>query len=572
MSTAVEKIKSRLSILDVVGSYIKLERAGGNWKARCPFHNEKTPSFFVSPARDTYHCFGCGRGGDIFSFVEEIERVDFMDALKLLGERAGVEIVSENPEAKKERDILYRILADATLFFRKELVKNKEALSYLKERGLTKETILSFQIGYAPAGRNALLAHLKGKGYEYTNMVSSGLVIKSVRENGAYYDRFRGRIMFPLDDTKGKVVAFSGRILASGTNEAKYINSPQTLLYDKSAILFPYTKARERIKDENSAVIVEGQMDVIVAHQSGYTNVVAVSGTALTTKHLSLLKRLTDNVVFAFDSDAAGFAALLRASELALSMGFNPEALSLGEYKDPADMLLSRPALWDEALHAKKHVVLFVLDCLSARHADAREFKLAVHKILLPLIARISNKVDQAHFIQIAAERMRVPEESVIDEVKRVDLSSAPHQKDEHEKEFLSRAPRTRRAVIEDRIAGVFFWQESLEAKDIDLSAYTKAASEIFEEDLRERLARRSDSEKTRLVFEAEVCYKNSNKLDKELDELLKNLKEEFIKEKILAARERLREAEKNRDEGAARSASEHFHTLTQELNKLKNN
>jgi len=233
MSSSVEQIKERLDIATVVGGYIKLEKAGGNFRARCPFHNEKTPSFMVSPDRGTYHCFGCNRGGDIFSFVEEIEGTDFRGALRILADKAGVVLTAENPKERNEKDRLFALLADATLFYRKELRKNKDALSYLQKRGLTGETIDTFEIGFAPAEWHALEEYLLSKGYKPDEMEKTGMSIRSekVGQEGRHYDRFRSRIMFPLTDSSGRVVGFSGRIFNSD-DPAKYVNSPETPLYN----------------------------------------------------------------------------------------------------------------------------------------------------------------------------------------------------------------------------------------------------------------------------------------------------------------------------------------------------
>ena len=282
MSSAVEQIKSRLNIVDVVGSYIKLERSGGNFKARCPFHNEKTPSFYVSLDRESYHCFGCDKGGDMINFVEEIEGVDFLGALKILADKAGIKIEKEGSYGNSKKGRVFELLEEATDFYRKELIKNPSALEYLKNRGLCGETIKKFKIGYAPEGWRNIYDLLKKKKYADEEMEAAGMVIKS--EKG-YYDRFRGRIMFPIFSGSGNVIGFSGRILikqntsSNDKDQAKYINSPQTIVYDKSNVLYGINYAKVPIRSKGKCILVEGQMDLIMSHQVGIENAVAVSGT-----------------------------------------------------------------------------------------------------------------------------------------------------------------------------------------------------------------------------------------------------------------------------------------------------
>jgi len=326
MSSSVEQIKERLDIAAVVGSYVKLERAGGNFRARCPFHNEKTPSFMVSPDRGTFHCFGCNKGGDIFTFVEEIEGTDFHGALKILADKAGVVLTNEKPEQRDERERLFGILADSTLYYRKMLREDHEALEYLKKRGLKGETIDEFQIGFARDECHALSEYLHTKGYRDDEIEKTGMSLRSTKpgQEGRHYDRFRSRIMFPLCDSSGRVVGFTGRVFRSD-DPAKYVNSPQTALYDKSKILFGLSLAKSAIREAGSAILVEGQMDLIMAHQSGTKNSVAVSGTALTGYHLEMLKRFADKLYFAFDSDDAGLAAAKKSALPARSRRRDPK-------------------------------------------------------------------------------------------------------------------------------------------------------------------------------------------------------------------------------------------------------
>ncbi len=570
MSTTVEKIKARLSIADVVSSYVKLEKAGGNFKGKCPFHNEKTPSFFVSPSRDTYHCFGCSKGGDIISFIEEIEGVEFIDALKLLGDRAGIPVTAEMPGKKKESDRLRALLAETTLFYQKELLKKKDAALYLKDRGLSKETIVSFKIGFAPSSWDETYNFLKKKGYSDVEMKKVGLIMDGKPgASSPYYDRFRGRIMFPIEDNQGKVIGFTGRVFnESDEKNAKYINSPQTELFDKSSILYGYSRAKESIRKGDSALIAEGQMDVIALAQGGYTNTVALSGTALTVKQLGLIKRLTDTVIFALDDDEAGYSALLRSATTALSLGLNPLTLSLRGHKDPAELMQDDSKLWEKIMEDKQHIVSYCLAKIRKETKDDREYKLNVSKIVLPLIARIDNKIDQAHFTKEAAESIHVPEDALREEIQKVIIEKVETEPKitQANKNELS---RSRLQVIEDRLVGIILWQKSIKDPPInhadllsELKSITKTNTN-YETDIDEET-------KTKLVFEAELCYKNSDKLEKEVAELVRNLKEEIIREERMRAMIRMRDAEKGGNTDEAKNELAEYQKLSQELETLK--
>jgi DNA primase len=286
--TNVEEIKARIPIEELIGSYIKVEKSGRSLKARCPFHNEKTPSFFISPERGGYYCFGCGAKGDIFSFVEQFEGLDFKGALKVLAERAGVSLAFDQ-KTDGERDQLFKITEEAAKYFEEQFSKSKEAQDYVKSRGIKPETRQSFRIGWAPDGWQNLLNHLKKKSWTESLIEKAGFIKKSEKNdesegrsqtsaNARYYDRFRGRIMFPITDSSGRVVAFTGRILHDDGKSAKYLNSPETPIFTKSQILFGLDKAKSEIKRLNYSILVEGQMDLVLSHQVGVI-LVLIEGT-----------------------------------------------------------------------------------------------------------------------------------------------------------------------------------------------------------------------------------------------------------------------------------------------------
>src|SRR6185437_4942573 len=332
----VQEIKEQLPINEVVGQYVQLRRAGRNFVGRCPFHKERTPSFHVSPERNSYMCFGCGEKGDIFTFVEKIDGIDFVTALKQLAEKAGVELKQRSyagqaqvAETKNKEEKLLEVCEEATKFFESELAERREITEYLHTRGVKDETITEWRLGYAPASWEDLSKYLAGKGYSKETIADAGLAAKSDRKPGEIYDRFRGRIMFPLFDASGKVIAFSGRFFekVAGSREegdpAKYVNSPETLLFKKSKVLYGFDRARAAIRKTDCILLVEGQFDLILAHQSGLPFTVASSGTAITPEHLSLLGRLSKRLVLALDGDAAGIRAGLKSAAMALQMGFD---------------------------------------------------------------------------------------------------------------------------------------------------------------------------------------------------------------------------------------------------------
>ena len=350
MSDTVQQVKDRLSIVDVVSQYVKLDRAGSTLRARCPFHAEKTPSFFVSAERGTFHCFGCGEGGDIFTFVEKIEGLDFKGALKVLADKAGVEIVYEKggKEKKDERERLFELMEVATIFFMSKL--SDDAKKYLRERGMKDATIKEFRLGFAGASWTEASDFLKKKGFSDKEIIEAGVGKKGDRGT---LDKFRNRIMFPIADSAGRVIGFSGRIFGekASPEAPKYLNSPETPLFHKSRILYGFDKAKLAMRKLQCAVLVEGQMDLLASHQAGWGNTVAVSGTAFTPEHASLVKRMTDNLVLALDADEAGIKAAGRAARAALQGGLNVKVARLPSGLDPADLILKEGAeKWKEAI------------------------------------------------------------------------------------------------------------------------------------------------------------------------------------------------------------------------------
>lgn len=441
MNSDVEKVKEKLSIVDVVGGYVQLQRAGANFRSRCPFHKEKTPSFMVSPERGSYMCFGCGERGDIFSFVQKMEGIDFPTALKQLAERAGVTLERRTAspehaaEHKQKEERLREVCEAATKFFEAELQKRKDVQEYLRTRGVTEDTRAAWRIGYAPASWHSLYEALGAQNFTKQEIMDAGLIARAQKEGAEerVYDRFRGRVMFPLADTAGHVIAFSGRFFEKmqGSKEegepAKYVNSPETELFKKSKVLYGLDKAKGFIRKADCALLVEGQFDVVLSHQSGLPFAVAVSGTALTMEHLNLLARFSKRLVLSLDNDQAGLRAGLKSTAMAYGAGFDVKIPILTHGKDPADMARENPELLRAAIRTSQTAIEFFLGALRPEARDERGFKQIVEAQVLPLVSALQSKIDQEHFIQIIARKIGVSEDAVRQEVaQKPKLSDEP--------------------------------------------------------------------------------------------------------------------------------------------------
>lgn len=519
MSSNVEQVKARLSVVDVVGSYVKLTKAGGNWKACCPFHHEKTPSFYVSPSRESWHCFGCDRGGDIFSFVEEYEGIDFLGALKELASRAGVTLTFDGKNDKGERDSLRYALELSALFYEELLKRKTEARDYLRDRGLTDETIIKYRLGYAPMGWRHLTEALTKRGVKEETLEKVGLSIKGAK-NGELYDRFRGRIMFPLIDPSGSVVGFTGRLAPGNTkdeNMGKYVNSPETALFQKSRFLYGFREAKRAIRDANEAVLVEGQMDLLLSHQAGVMNTVAVSGTALTTEHLEYIGRIAESIVVAFDADLAGMKAAARAFSLALAEGLAVRAVLLPSGMDPADFAKAMPNEWREAIKKAKHLIKFLLDSIRTRELSTDEKRKAVESEVLPFVAVLKSPIEQAQFVREIADELGVPEEAVLRALNEVKASSG---RGEAVLKTQSQKP-SRMNDVRKRLASIIKWQEGCENPAISMSDTKERFQKLGNE---ETIIAESD------VLAAEIAYSDTgDKVQKVVEDMLLFLEEEMV-------------------------------------------
>lgn len=450
MSDEIQQIKDKIDVADLIGEYIQLKPAGANKKGLCPFHNEKTPSFMVSSERQNWHCFGCGKGGDIFSFIQEMEGMEFVEALRYLANRAGIELSNRRSEVdNNQKNRIKQINKEAARFFYNFLIKMstaKDALKYLEERGIKLETIDEWQIGFIPEQWDLLTQYLLKKGFAVDDLVASGLTIrKEGAESGGvrgFYDRFRGRIMFPIRDVHGEVVGFTGRILVEKENSGgKYVNTPQTIVYDKSRVIFGLEKAKQEIKTKDLAVIVEGQMDAIACHQAGMKNVVASSGTALTEEQIKLLQRYSKNINMAFDVDDAGQNAAKRGIDLAIEAGMRVRVIRIpeGKGKDPDECLKKNPDIWFEAVNNAQDVMDWYFSKVFSKKdiTNYQEKQQAVDEILLK-IARIPYAVEKDHWLRKLSEIVRVDVVVLRDDLKRVAIKKNVNKLNSAEKKLES--------------------------------------------------------------------------------------------------------------------------------------
>jgi DNA primase len=413
----LEEIRFRNDIVDVIGASFQLKRAGSAYKALCPFHKEKTPSFHVNQQRQIYHCFGCGAGGDVFRFLMQYEGVDFMTAVKMLAQRAGIAIeLDEGGSDSGDKVALFKLHTDLATFYHRILLTHssaERARAYLAERDLNADTVKAFEIGYAPDRWDTTLQWAEKNKVDRTLLETAGIIVKSTNpgSRSEYYDRFRDRIMFPIRDEQNRVIAFSGRILDKDRKEAKYVNSPETPLFQKGRVLYALEKARRPIVDSHEAIICEGQIDVIRCHQAGFTNAVAGQGTAFTEDHVRTIRRYADSVVLVYDGDKAGQDAAVRTAAAFLSAGLAVRVAALPSGEDPDSFIRKRgaEAFGGIVAHALSSVA-FQIQVLSQReNPDTEIGVMRIAKAVLATIAQTPNETQKAKMIQETAQRLRLP-------------------------------------------------------------------------------------------------------------------------------------------------------------------
>ncbi len=572
----IDEIKSRLDVVEVIEGYIKLKKAGKDYKAPCPFHKEKTPSFFVSPSKQIWHCFSCNLGGDIFSFVQKIEGIEFPEALRTLAKKAGVVLKREDPQIRSQRNLLFEICDEATEYFQKQLEINKPAFGYIQNRGLKPETIKEFKIGYSNDSWDGLLKHLTQIGYKAPDIEKAGLIIKKENEN-RYFDRFRNRIMFPLFDLNGQVVGFTGRIFGQDNpNVGKYVNTPETIIYNKSHIIYGLDKAKTEIRKQDQCIAVEGQMDLIMCHQAGYKNVIAVSGTALTTNHLQTIKRYTDKLVFSFDADTGGEGATKRAIGLAQQFEFNVKVAILSEKeKDPAEIIKQDPEKWKRILENSKPIMDFYFENAFNKYKDKNlsvDDKREIAKELLYPIKGIVNVVEQSHWLQVLASKLKVEEKTLIEALRRI--KSREEGAEAPSEHF---AERSRIKELEEILLGlVLKYPEHLEY--LNKNFYDSLLNtEELKKFVKNIKTNKIESEEDKflanyLIFKVEHLNIEETETLKEMDFCIQELKKNHLKQELIQISLEIKTAEDANDKDKQKKLNEKFCKLAEELSELTNN
>ncbi len=575
---AVEDIKNRLSIEDVVGDYVELKRAGRNFKGLSPFNAERSPSFMVSPEKQIWHDFSSGKGGNMFGFIMEMEGVDFKGALEILARKAGVDLSlyqKGDGRVRQQKDKALEALELATKYYQQTLLKNSEALDYVVgKRKFNKQTLSDFKIGYAPNNGMALMDFLKKRGHDETTIKLAGLSAQRYRGAG---DMFRGRIMIPLADAQGTTIGFTARILEDEPNAPKYINTPQTLLYDKSRHVFGLHLAKDAIRRSGFVVIVEGNLDVIASHQAGYSNVVATAGTALTPYHLKALQRFTSDIRLSFDQDRAGIAAAERAISVAQGAGVQLSIITITDGKDPDELIKKDPTAWEQAMHSPK----YALDWLIERYANMYDISTAHGKrtfsdVLLQTIARLEDSVEQDHYLLELANLTEVSEAAMRSKLAQVKgeghspvkrsrthtvehVGNDPHMYEDQLLSLLVAYPITRRLLETESQRLVFSSPERQRVYEyVEQNPHASLGDEI-PEDLKDV----EDYVKI-VTFKAEELYDkfDANERLRELRDLISKLTKNNQKEQREQLTEQIKLAEEQGDTEAAKKLLEKYNSI----------
>jgi DNA primase len=578
MTDNVSQIKEKLHVAEVLGSYIQLIPAGKNLKALCPFHKEKTPSFMVSPDREMWYCFGCAEGGDMFKFVMKFENLEFFEALKILAEKAGVEVVASASGGEAFRE-LYEINRIAKDFFGSNLhntpsAHRDAAVKYLKERGLNLETIKEFEIGLAPTISDSLFRHLIAQKKSMYDIERAGVIFKS--ERGTYWDRFRSRLMFPLYNSFGKVIGFTGRILpsdapVSGFDGAKYVNSSETPIFHKSKLLYGFHKSKNYIRDSRTAIVVEGQMDFLMMWQDGIKNVIASSGTALTEEHLQNLRRLADNLWLCFDADEAGQNAAERSIDLANALDFNVRLIEIGDgQKDPADVVLKFPGKMMEIVGRARGAMDWYFDRYLKNVSDIQMRKKGTRAIL-EKIKRVASPIEREHHLRNLSLRTNISELALKEEMGSIALNLPPFPAGNLPPLKTELSPeKNRRDKISERILALVYADSALKKEVAPVRNFLSEKYQILFDSLDEGGFKGVSPE---LSPDADlVGLKSSfitNAPEAELNILIRELRTEDLKNRREELRAKISELERMGDMAALSAAIKEFDLTSKELHNL---
>lgn len=439
---AVEEIKQRLNIEDVISEYVELKRSGRNFKGLSPFANERSPSFMVSPEKQIWHDFSSGKGGNMFSFVMEMEGLDFKGALELLARKAGIDLEQfrgrGSGESSQYKERLYEALELATRFYQAQFIKNTEALNYAKKRQFTKQTLIDWRLGYSPSNGDALVAFLKGKQFTEREIKDAGLSAQRYRGLG---DMFRGRFMIPLCDQQGRVIGFTARILQDDPNAPKYINTPQTPLYDKSRHVFGLHLAKEGIRKNKFVVIAEGNLDVISSHQAGVTQVVATAGTALTEPHLKTLGRFTPDIRLCFDADNAGLNATERSIPVASKVNVALSIITIPSGKDPDELIKQDVQIWKDIITKPQYAVDWLIDRYKAQlDLKSAQGKKQFSDIILKTVNTLQDKVEQEHYVAELTQIIGVSQQALESKLRAAEQKTDTLKRNKAEHKSYDRA------------------------------------------------------------------------------------------------------------------------------------
>lgn len=575
MSDTTQQIKDRLELVGFLKEYLKVLPAGKNFKAACPFHKEKTPSLIISPDRGIWHCFGCGVGGDVIKFLMLYENLEFYDALKILAEKAGIELKSISNRDFHSHNNYYKAVEAAKEFYKKQLAAFPEQKKYFLDRGLKEETIQEFELGFAPAVSDGLLRHLLKLGFNVLDLEKAGLALKT--ERGTYWDRFRSRLMFPLYNHFGKTVGFTGRVLPGQENEnfGKYVNSPETPIFQKSKFLYGFHKTKNDVRLANSAVVVEGQMDFLMAWQDGVKNLAATSGTALTQDHLAVLRRLSDVLILSFDGDGAGMAAAERVIDLAGSLDFHAKVVLLNGFKDPADLVKNSPGKFLELVNsALPAMQYFFYKYLNSLKSDQLVEKKRAIRAVLGKIKVLDSAVEKSHWLHEMSGLAGIDENVLMAEMEKLDIGAVPASIPQNE---IAAETVSRKDLICQRILGLATAREDLRElikpnliflPELYQGIFTQLAgsktsplAEGVSEDAAVMINLRASFENQRLSDEKKVLS--------EFNDLLRQLKSENFKEQKQKLAEAVRKAESAGDEAELTKALKDYNMVCQELQNL---
>jgi DNA primase len=575
MSSDVERIKELLNVAEVVGDYIELKQSGSYYKANCPFHKEKTPSFIVTPERGTYHCFGCGASGDVFSFVQEYEGLDFKGALKLLADKAGIEISYRKNDGvfEKAKERLFSVNEEATKFFEENLNKSRNASEYLRRRGVSLKTQKDWRIGYAPDEWRALYEYLLKKNISEKDLKDTGLI--KLKEDKKY-DTFRDRLMFPIQDVSANVIAFSGRALNPTDKAPKYLNSPDTEIFNKSETLYGLDKASRTIRRTKYAVLVEGQFDLIMSQQIGVTNTVALSGTSVTKKHLQILSRFAKNILLAFDSDEAGIHSAYKTAVMGLEEGMDVKIAKLPKGKDPADCIQKNKLEWKKILTDAPHAIEHSLDFIKDNYTSKRKQIEAVKEYTFPMLTLIESEMDRSYFLGVIAEKLDVNVENVKNDAERYiqknkDRVNLPGREDFKDIDYLIDKPgKSKLKKIIKLMAVLLRWLEESNCHVYSSEDLINQIKKVEPKFIEEVFLKRNEIMNSKEVDEVEVQCRNLDApgVISYSDELVFQYKRAKLEEKLSDLQKKIKDLT---DEDSNQRILSDYQKYSRELHNILN-